>query len=135
MIGLVITLSVHIGRREWQNPFGHIKLYKVWLFISSFGYMFKKFCIKLWVFRCFKELMIVWIYHFLINFVTKRAFFEQLMSACLCHIVCYHLLSIYKKIPRIQSFLREGRKAVGRYLIQTESVYKETTKFSYGTCS
>ena len=41
-------------------------------------------------------------------FGRKRALWKKLGKARVCHIVCYHLISAFKKIPNFHSFLSIG---------------------------
>ena len=58
-----------------------------------------------WLFLWFKDLDVALISHILINLGTNRDLFEQLRLIPVYHLVCYQLFSMWKKIPRVQSFL------------------------------
>ena len=45
---------------------------------------------------------------FLVSFGTKRALFWKSRRTCVCHVVCFHSFSMYKKVPRFQSILFVG---------------------------
>ena len=67
--------------------------------IIALEYIFSMICV------CFEKLKIARFSRFLVVFGRKRVLLEKLRRTHLCHIVCYHLLSIYKKMPRFHSFL------------------------------